>query len=163
MTTSLLLAFLLATTTEPLAPTGILSEYLKYELMTPRPVGIDIALLESCVQFKPDERHDPHRNGFVSVFMNALAASAYRDSTAYPAGSIIVKRKEPMGGQGLAFGGMIKRAAGYDAANGDWEYFTGTPERGYRSGRLEECGDCHVRAQDTDYVFGDWSIPPPAR
>lgn len=161
MSVNLLLAAVLGAAAPPTAE-QILSEYRSYELMTPQPVAAGAAFLENCVRVEGDARGLPHGDGFISIFMNAAAAAAFREGKVYPAGSVIVKRKEPLEGQYAGFGGMIKRLPGYDLANGDWEYFTGTPEHGYRSGRLAECGDCHARARPTDHVFGDWNIPPSA-
>jgi hypothetical protein len=54
-------------------------------------------------------------------------------------------------------GGMVKRHKGYDPANGDWEYFYFEDASKIESGRISSCIQCHSRASDRDYVFGDWA------
>ena len=43
-------------------------------------------------------------------------------------------------------GGMIKRAAGFDAKNGDCAYFYAKKGGGFSSGHLQNCADCHAGA-----------------
>jgi hypothetical protein len=50
---------------------------------------------------------------------------------------------------------MIKRAAGYDPAGGDWEYgfVTLAPRTTVTRGRLAGCAGCHARARTSDFLF----------
>ena len=52
---------------------------------------------------------------------------------------------------------MIKRAPGYDPANGDWKYFYFEDGSAVESGRIAPCIACHRGASDRDFVFGDWA------
>lgn len=109
----------------------------------------------------------PHANTGIVIFMNPSAANAFAtNGSVYPIGAIIVKQKtihgytdkngkrihEPDNG----IGGMIKRPAGYDPRNGDWEYFYFEDAKKIESGRITSCVQCHSSAKDKDYVFGTW-------
>ena len=54
-------------------------------------------------------------------------------------------------------GGMIKRAPGYDAANGDWEFLFFARGGDFASGKLSNCVDCHNGAR-RDHVFKAWKL-----
>ena len=66
--------------------------------------------------------------------------------------------KEKLGEDGAltGVGGMIKRTAGFDPKNGDWEYFYSDKVEGFSIGRLQKCAGCHDLVKHTDYVFGGW-------
>lgn len=102
----------------------------------------------------------PHALTTVRIYMNEVAAEAFGASgPRYPVGSIIVKEKGTTM-PGLAHdgvGGMIKRAAGYDPANGDWEYVYFETSGDVESGRITSCIACHRRAAERDFVFGEWA------
>lgn len=105
----------------------------------------------------------PHANTYIRVFMSVEAERAIANGTAYPVGSIVVKQKEVMRSthpdvpnEFAGVGGMIKRAPGYDPANGDWEYFYQTPDKRLSAGKIESCIACHRGAAATDRVFGSW-------
>ena len=51
---------------------------------------------------------------------------------------------------------MIKRAPGYDASNGDWEYFYYGGPGEFASGRIQSCIECHRSAQSKDYTYRAW-------
>lgn len=76
----------------------------------------------------------------------------------YPVGTIFVK--ESYKGEGGQMGDMtsltvmIKRAEGYDPANGDWEYLMASPSfEVINQGKMEMCIGCHSVAADTDFIF----------
>jgi hypothetical protein len=52
---------------------------------------------------------------------------------------------------------MVKRAPGFDSAQGDWEYFYFDDPSKIESGRMASCIECHRTAKQTDYVFGLWA------
>jgi hypothetical protein len=58
-------------------------------------------------------------------------------------------------------GGMVKRAAGFDPAHGDWEYFYFEDPAHIESGAIATCTGCHASARATDYVFGSWRPSAP--
>ncbi len=68
--------------------------------------------------------------------------------------------KEKLGGKGqdavIEIGGMIKRAKGFDPANGDWEYFFHDSDGKLSTGKaLSRCADCHNAAVN-DHVYAAW-------
>lgn len=101
----------------------------------------------------------PHTRVLVHIYANPAAADAIATNAAgFPAGSVIVKEK--LGGDGKSVtgvGGMIKRATGYDAPNGDWEFFFYTPGGEFSTGKLANCVDCHNGGK-RDHVFSAWSL-----
>jgi len=99
--------------------------------------------------------------------MNKLAADAFgKDTTPFPDGAVIVKRKTIHGytdkdGKQVhsgdnGVGGMVKRASGYDPMHGDWEYFYFENDTKIESGHISSCVRCHESARARDYVFGTW-------
>jgi hypothetical protein len=52
---------------------------------------------------------------------------------------------------------MIKRAKGYDPANGDWEYFFHDKAGKFTSGKLATCANCHNTAVQ-DHTFSVWRL-----
>ena len=65
---------------------------------------------------------------------------------AFPEGAVIVNEKLTEKDGVIGGGGMIKRAAGFDAKNGDWAYFYAEKGGGFSSGHLQNCADCHAGA-----------------
>jgi len=99
--------------------------------------------------------------GFREVYVNeAGRVVALGDSSPpFPAGTILVKESHKADGNG-AKGDlanltiMVKREAGYDAANGNWEYVMTTPAKSVRmQGKLGMCINCHAAAESSDFVF----------
>lgn len=139
---------------------SIISAYTAYERMTPRPVPLNPIVAEACVRSPPIPAIGPHDRTWVTVFMNASASDAFATYSSYPPGSVVIKRKEDDAGLEVALAGMIKRRLGFDPSNNDWEFFyRNAGEKRASTAGLEGCGDCHVRAADTDFVFGDWDSP----
>ena len=151
----------------------IATDYKHLLAMTDGPVFVnpEFAVLCTGVTQQTVEygslRTGPHTNTTVRVYMNALAAKAFREGPIpYPVGSVIVKEKE-----GLQYympdrseaklhngvGGMVKRAPGFDAAHGDWEYFYFEDPSKIESGKIATCVKCHDGAAAKDHVFGDWA------
>lgn len=149
--------------------------YKGFDLLTDKPVFVDRWLAMSCVHHTPAELDalavkvsGPHAHSEVMIYMNDLAAAAFRRSAvAYPVGSIIVKEKWAVPDQGTAneqgpgtrdgVGGMVKRSPGYDPQHGDWEYFYFDDPAKIQSGAMDSCVQCHAGAAGTDHVFGSWA------
>lgn len=135
----------------------IIRDYQNYAKMTGTPVLTNRALWIQCTttleQIKQAELTDgPHAISRLNFFMNAPAAIAFAASKKpYPTGAVIVKDK-----MGEGFGGMVKRAPGYDPENGDWEYFYQDEKTPLESGRIGTCVECHRKAVENDFVFGTW-------
>ena len=96
--------------------------------------------------------------GFREVFINDVGKNAGSGGS-YSQGTLIVKesyKKASSGGKGDLTGLtiMVKREAGYDPENGDWEYLNATSALKIRAqGKLGGCINCHAAAFDSDYVF----------
>ena len=115
----------------------------------------------------------PHAKKYIRVFVNAVgeAAMTTQKEPHFPVGSVIVKQKLPlMKGKGKSqwigltpelLTVMVKRAPGYDAAHGDWEYIAtdGPGKRMTQSGHSESCQNCHRPFAKTDYVVRSY-LPP---
>jgi hypothetical protein len=101
--------------------------------------------------------------------MNELAAEAFAAKVApYPVGAVIVKEKHFLSYRGAdgktvnqpvsGVGGMVKRASGYDAQDGDWEYFYFEDAAKIEHGPIESCANCHASTKTVDHVFGSWQL-----
>jgi len=157
----------------PVSAEAVASRYHSFEKITPTPVLGDPILLVRCTTLTPVEaeaetaKAGPHALALISIYMNSLAAHAFRAGDRYPEGSIIVKEKavsqthaNPLFNADAATtgtGGMIKRAAGYDPSNGDWEYFYFSDPNRVEHGRIASCVECHARAGASDHVYGSWA------
>jgi hypothetical protein len=160
------------------AAADIIASYDKLELKTKEPVFVDPALAMLCRGATQAEvetarkASGPHAHTMINVYMNALAADAFRRSaTPFPAGSVIVKEKKalhhwPADGTRQrtkphdGVGGMIKRPAGHDPQNGDWTYFyseRSDDHAKFEAGAIASCVQCHANAADKDHVFGGWA------
>ena len=105
-----------------------------------------------------EEANGPHARYSIIVRISPNAEEAFRSGATLPFGRVVVKEKHRdrnESGSFDAYALMIKHEAGYDAANGDWEYayVTLTPERTVTRGRLKECSQCHAKASDRDSLF----------
>jgi len=140
--------------------------------MTPQPVHVnpELAILcrgvsEADVE-QARKKEGPHANTMVRIYMNDLAADAFKQSASnYAVGAVIVKEKQEerhfdkdwnivVARAGV--GGMVKRAAGFDAEHGDWEYFYFEDPAKIESGKIASCVACHAGAS-RDNVFGSWA------
>ena len=106
------------------------------------------------------ETSGPHASYSIVVRVSPNAAASFREGGTLPEGAVVVKEKHKIDGMSGdrtfdAYAFMIKREAGYDAANGDWEYafVTLQPKRTVTRGRLAECSKCHAKASEHDYLF----------
>ncbi len=151
----------------------VVNSYKGLKLMTPEAVFVNPELAMLCVgASKEAVEHarvakGPHANCSVKIYMNELAAKAFETNSSYPVGAIIVKEKSMLGyrsktetewqGTGDGVGGMVKREDGFDESNGNWEYFYFDDVKSIESGKMKSCIECHQKARDSDFIFGDWS------
>lgn len=153
----------------------IASNYSTYQKITDHPLDIDPYISYRCSPVdieevaKAREKHGPHANASILVYMNNLAAQNFTNRIqSYPVGSVIVKEKQlhsyvNIQGKEIrtetnGIGGMIKRTPGYDPNHGDWEYFYFEKPTRIKSGRITSCVKCHAYAHKTDYVYGAWQL-----
>lgn len=163
-------------TEAPAAIADIATAYTSYQKVTDEEVRVSPQLATLCdappaQQWVETFRRSPHANAAILVYMNEPAAQVFsRGNNVYPVGSVIVKEKRIMdfsgkksASAGNGVGGMVKRAAGYDPAHGDWEYFYFEDRSNIQAGRIQSCVQCHEGAKDKDYVFGTWRTTPATR
>jgi hypothetical protein len=141
----------------------IANDYLTLEKVTSIPVRVDYEIAVSCVALPKAAdaaraRSGPHAFSTIVIYMNDLAAAAFRSRAAtYPVGAVVVKQKHKQYEADVSgVGGMVKRPRGYDSRHGDWEYFYFEDPKRIESGRIATCVQCHDGARDSDRVFGSW-------
>lgn len=159
--------------TPPVKVSDVALTYTNYHKITAEPVYMDPALAMLCTPIpsahlaKKRLEHGPHALAALTIYMNDLAALNFTNRNhPYPVASVIVKEKRVSphfaDDKNTSFisehgvGGMIKRAPGYDPANGDWEYFYFEQPEKIESGRIATCVKCHAYARTTDFVYGTW-------
>lgn len=99
-----------------------------------------------------------HLTGELEAEVLASSAGTYPrlgPSSRLPVGATLIERLlAPGSSEPAAYFAMVKRAPGYDAAGGDWEYLVVSP-----SGQIEQrgalplCARCHAEAPH-DHLFG---------
>lgn len=136
------------------------SFYRNYTRLTEKPYGVNGRLAILCNTPPPEmiqklkDAHGPHDTNSIHLYANAVAAPQYRETKKpLPVGSVIVKEKLDDELAVAGIGGMIKREAGFDPANGDWEYFYSDDKVGFSRGKLANCAGCHAKAKESDFVF----------
>ncbi|MHC4819417.1 MAG: cytochrome P460 family protein [Planctomycetota bacterium] len=95
----------------------------------------------------------PHKL-MITNYVNKIGQDSWKKgSGGYPAGSSVAKEGWKDDQRAMVFF-MEKRAAGFDADNGDWWYAT-VDGKGkiLNAGKVQSCIDCHANASN-DYVFG---------
>jgi hypothetical protein len=140
-----------------------ISGYKSWVRVNPKPLKLPAALNVLCAAPAPagriDASNNPHRQKYFTVYVNEVGQQAMTGQATpqFPQGSIIVKEKLPdenaTAPELLTV--MIKREAGFNPQNGDWEYlvFNGTATKIEGRGKLESCQSCHAMNKATDYVF----------
>ncbi|MCE9545874.1 MAG: cytochrome P460 family protein [Planctomycetia bacterium] len=101
--------------------------------------------------------------GLIRIYSNPVGEKRLAGETKgpFPVGSVIVKEKLTQENKAVGIGGMIKRAPGYDADNGDWEYFYVDKEAAFSTGKMTHCMNCHAQSKDNDYVAAVRNIAKP--
>lgn len=139
--------------------------YREFECLTKKPRTVSLATAQLCrTVTKEDLARDkaiagPHAQNYVHIYANPSAAESIAAKGAeFPVGAVIVKEKLGKDWNSVSgVGGMVKRAKGYDPANGDWEFFYYTPGGEFTTGKLANCVDCHNGGK-RDHVFSVWSL-----
>jgi hypothetical protein len=150
---------------------AILNTYRSFAPQTPAPVNVSGYIFGLCrLPTLPEEAFAASIHGdgrYLQDWANPSAAQgiATRGAPAFPAGSVIVKEKyagpDPTTAELVALGIMIKRQAGFDPAQGDWDYAYYEPALGVLQTTEQSayCGNCHSAAAETDFVFIDGLRP----
>ena len=106
---------------------------------------------------KPKEHHSANSFGVVYANEPAARAMSAGEAAKFPVGSVIVREKLLSADQTkpelLAV--MVKRAAGFNPAGGDWEFLIldGAASRVRDRQKKGGCLDCHASQRDRDFVF----------
>jgi hypothetical protein len=107
-----------------------------------------------------EKANGPHASYSILVRVSPSGATSFREGANLPEGAVVVKEKHLVNNLSgtssfNAYAFMIKREAGYDTANGDWEYafVSLNPKRKVTRGKLAECSKCHAKASEHDYLF----------
>ena len=143
-------------------------DYSIWPTMTKTPYPVPPAFYAMCAAPTPErvKAHEdsekkalgPHGDASIVIRVNPPGAKAFQAEKPVPVGTIIVKEKRPFFSEETppaAIGVMIKREAGYDPTNGDWEYVyqQNQPEKSLIRGKLDSCIACHKQMQNQGYLF----------
>lgn len=124
-----------------------------------------------CIMLSPEEvkaiqDKNPHdgvqERMTYTVFVNDIGKSRLMEGGdgEFPVGTCIVK--DAHNGDDYSTSrtltAMVKREKGFSPEAGDWEFFVldGFAKSVSRSGKLENCGSCHAKVADNDYVHADY-------
>ncbi len=147
----------------PTAGAESVAGYRGWTRVNPEPAVFHSRIATQCAlpaagQARPGHAENPHRDKFVTVYVNEAGRRAMLEEKAprFPAGTVIVKEKLATRDAAAPelLTAMLKREAGYDPGGGDWEYMVlDGAGRGVRArGRLESCRACHQAEAGTDFV-----------
>jgi len=109
----------------------------------------------------PQKTADPHEGKFLTVYVNETGREQFmaKKIPRFTEGTVIVGEKLPSRETNAApelLTVMVKRAAGFDPQNKDWEYlvFDGPGKKVAARGKQNEsCAECHEVQQPLDNVF----------
>lgn len=145
------------------AGSDLINGYRQWTRVNPQPVLLQLNVAQACAiaTLTPPEKQkrDPHKDKFITVYVNPLGTKAMMQekNPRFPQGSVIVKEKLPSKDSSSPelLTVMIKREAGFNPENGDWEYMAvdGAVKTVQARGRLENCQACHTIVKDTDFVY----------
>ena len=121
--------------------------------------GYDKWLKINAEPIPPVPGRDPH-NGTKNVYVNQSRGTIAPDGEQqfpYPDGSIVVKEAYRPNKDYVGLIAIMRKIAGSNPDHNDWEFIEYTrskPDDDFKviaSGGL--CSNCHVQAEDIDYVF----------
>ena len=135
----------------------LIDRYKHWTRVNPVPVVFHSFGADSCAPVAMPQ--SPHSDKFITVYVNELGRKPMMEMKTphFPYGSIIVKEKlrskDSTSPELLTV--MIKREAGFNPKNGDWEYaaLDGAGKQVQARGRLENCQACHTMVSDTDFIY----------
>jgi hypothetical protein len=105
---------------------------------------------------------NPHEDKWIRVWVNEAGRIPLlqQKTPVFPRGAVIVKEKlaEKTSKKPELLTVMIKRDKGFDAKNGDWEYYVmnGDATEVHSGGKLQNCQNCHIPQKENGYVFRDY-------
>jgi hypothetical protein len=138
----------------------LVSPYRTWTKVNPRPQIMQPTVAALCRQALPSDSipEGLHGKKYITVYVNPIGSkSMIQDASPhFPVGSVIVKGKLPArdSAKPEITTVMVKHEAGYDEANGNWEFFVtdGDAKRVLRA-NTAQCQSCHRGVADSDYVF----------
>lgn len=151
-----------------------LRDYTKWKQVTPGPVDMSPHIARLCAGPPAvDQQPNPHVPKVFRVFVNSLGERAFAKPSKipFPVGTMIVKEKfsrngkeswEPVrikpGTRPELLTAMIKRKAGFDPKNGDWEYVVLSGDARMATTKdLGYCRSCHQGQRANGFVFGNYA------
>lgn len=145
------------------SPASDIAGYKSWARVNRAPVlGDAAAMLDCAAPTALRKPRGPHKDKYINVYVNEIgkAAMTMERFPKFPPGSMIVKEKLATADATAPelLTAMIKRAAGYNAAGGDWEYMvlSGDAKSIQAQGKLETCMACHAAKRDSGFVFRDY-------
>jgi hypothetical protein len=99
----------------------------------------------------------PRASGDAHLGTKNVFASSKRMDGRFPAGTILVKEAVRPGKDFLGLIAVMRKRQGSDPAHNDWQFLEFTRERRKArfslTARDEVCWNCHMGAEETDYVW----------
>ena len=144
--------------TVPESDLTTLAKYRQWALVNPTPQLMEPRVSTDCAFPGGRQGPSPHENKYISVFVNSLGREEMmtKRHPKFPVGSMIVKEKlgSPDSTKPELLTAMIKREAGYDPEEGDWEYLVldGAASTIVERGKLTRCSGCHRPYKFSDFV-----------
>ena len=144
--------------TVPESDLAKLAKYRQWTLVNPTPQLMEPKVSTDCAMIRAREQKNPHLDKYISVFVNSVGRDEMmtKRHPKFPVGSMIVKEKlgSPDSTKPEMLTAMIKREAGYDREEGDWEYLVldGAASKIVERGKLKRCSVCHRPYKFSDFV-----------
>lgn len=137
-----------------------LRDFHSWTRVNPKPVSISYYVDTLCrtptLAESARSSANPHRQKFVTVWVNSKGKKAMFDGKDFPVGSAIVKEKRvgPNGQIELSTA-MTKRERGFNPACGDWEFVVLDAEGRLATAhdKLKVCASCHVEQAKSDFTY----------
>lgn len=140
----------------------LIRNYKRWTRVNPVPAVFNVFVSTACASVVTQstmEQHNPHRDKFITVYVNEIGRKAMMEEKLphFPQGSIIVKEKlttkDSASPELLTV--MFKREPGFNPQSGDWEYMAldGAGKQVQARGRIEHCQGCHMMVDTTDFVY----------
>jgi hypothetical protein len=145
-------------------PVQLISDYRAWHKVNQKPELMSSTLSELCIAPPPPhmvrlDKLEPHKDKFINVFVNEAGYNEFisKKNPLFSVNTVIVKEKLPSATKSIPelLTVMVKREAGFDPKNGDWEYFAfnGQGTQVTSGGKVQHCQECHEDQKSEDYVF----------
>jgi hypothetical protein len=145
---------------QPLSLSSAVADFHSWHKVNAEPVMISYYVDGLCRSATAPElvksKANPHRNRYITVWVNPKGRSAMGDGSVFPAGSVIIKEKrDGVSGPVVLSTVMVKRAKGYNPPCGDWEFavLDASGRRILDDGKLDSCMKCHTDKSKLDYTY----------